>query len=63
MEAYTLLEHDAICIQLKPELVARTVEAIHRIAGDTFLLMAHGDGTFAIPDGAGMYELSYRMVD
>ena len=63
VEAYTLLEHDAICIQLKPELVARTVEAIHRIAGDTFLLMAHGDGTFAIPDGDGMYELSYRMVD
>ena len=30
---------------------------------DTFLLMAHGDGTFAIPDGDGMYELSYRMVD
>lgn len=63
VEVYTRLEHDAICIHLSKELIARTVEAIHRLAGDRFLLLAHGDGTFAIPDGDGLYELSYRMMD
>lgn len=63
VEVYTRLEHDAICIHLSPEYIARTVDALHALVGDRFLLLAHGDGTFAIPDGDGMYELSYRMVD
>lgn len=31
--------------------------------GDTRLFGGHGDGTFAIPDGNGMYEFAYRTVD
>jgi len=27
------------------------------------MIYHHGDGTFAIPDGNGMYELSYRIAD
>ena len=27
------------------------------------MLLAHGDGTFAIPDGAGMLEFVYRIAD
>ena len=31
--------------------------------GNTRLFACHGDGTFAIPDGNGMYDFSYRLVD
>ncbi len=31
--------------------------------GNTRLLGCHGDGTFSIPDGNGMYEFAYRLVD
>ncbi len=31
--------------------------------GDTRLLGCHGDGTYAIPDGDGMYEFAYRLYD
>jgi len=31
--------------------------------GDIRLLGGHGDGTFQIPDGNGMYEFSYRLID
>ena len=31
--------------------------------GDTRLLGCHGDGTFSIPDGNGMYDFAYRLAD
>ena len=31
--------------------------------GNTRLFACHGDGTFAIPDGNGMYEFAYRLAD
>ena len=31
--------------------------------GSSRLFGGHGDGTFAIPDGSGMYEFSYRIAD
>ncbi|MBE6608759.1 MAG: hypothetical protein E7633_09425 [Ruminococcaceae bacterium] len=31
--------------------------------GDTRLFACHGDGTFAIPSGSGMYDFAYRIAD
>ena len=31
--------------------------------GNTRLLACHGDGTFCIPDGNGMYNFAYRLAD
>lgn len=64
IELYETLEHDAICLHyLSTEHIARTVEYIHELSGDRFMIMAHGDGTLAIPDGDGLYELSYQLFD
>ena len=46
-EVYTLLEHDAICIQyLNPAHIARTAALLREMTGDRFLLLAHGDCPF-----------------
>ena len=64
IQLYETLEHDAICLHyLSTEHIARTVEYIHELSGDTFMILTHGDGTLAIPDGAGMYELSYGLIE
>ena len=64
IELYETLEHDAICLHyLSLEHIARTVEYIHELSGDEFMILTHGDGTLAIPDGAGMYELSYGLIE
>lgn len=64
VDIYTRLEHDAICIQyLSMEHTAQTAHYIHELVGDKFMLLAHGDGTLAIPDGDGMYELSYALFE
>ncbi len=64
IQVYDKLEHDAICIQyLSTEHICDTVCYIHKNVGNRFMLMAHGDGTFAIPDGDGMLEFSYRIAD
>ena len=64
IQVYDKLEHDAICIQyLSTEHIADTVGYIHKQVGNRFMLMGHGDGTFAIPDGDGMLDFSYRIAD
>ena len=64
IRVYEALEHDAICIHyLSREHIAQTCEYIKELSGDKFMVMAHGDGTLAIPDGDGMYELSYGMYE
>lgn len=40
-----------------------TARIINRITNGEFLLTAHGDGTFAIPDGDGMLDFVYRIAD
>ena len=63
-QLYETLEHDAICLHyLSTEHIARTVEYIHELSGDRFMILAHGDGTLAIPDGDGLYELSYALFE
>ncbi len=64
VRVYETLEHDAICLHyLNTEHIARTCELIKELTGDRFMILAHGDGTLAIPDGKGMYELSYQMFE
>ncbi len=64
VELYTKLEHDAICLHyLSKEHLIQTAGIIKRITNDAFMLLAHGDGTFGIPDGDGIAELSYRIAD
>ena len=64
VEVYNTLEHDAICIQyLNLEHTGMTAQYIHELVGDRFALLAHGDGTLAIPDGDGMYELSVMLYE
>lgn len=64
IEVYDRLEHDAICIQyLNEQHIKQTIRRLHEFSGDRFMLLAHGDGTFAIPDGAGMLEFVYRIAD
>ncbi len=63
IQVYDTLEHDAICIHLEEPYIAETVRWIREYSGDRFMLLAHGDGTFAIPDGDGMLEFSYRIAD
>jgi uroporphyrinogen decarboxylase len=36
---------------------------VHDIAGDTYMLSANVDGTFAIPSGANMMEFAMRIAD
>jgi len=43
--------------------VADTVKIIRDKTGDEFFIVAHGDATYSIPNGTGMMEFSYRIVD
>ena len=39
------------------------IKRLRERIGNTRMLGCHGDGTFSIPDGNGMYDFSYRLVD
>ena len=64
VKVYTHLEHDAICLHyLNDDHLMKTARIIKEITNDRFMLLTHGDGTFAIPDGNGMEELAYKIAD
>ena len=59
-------EHSAIFIHQNPatlEELERMVEVIRERSGDKYFLLAHGDATFAVPNGSDMEEFSCRMVE
>jgi uroporphyrinogen decarboxylase len=59
-------EHSAIFIHPNPDDPEETMhltDLIRQRSGDRYFIMRHGDATYAIPDGQGMTEFSYRMVD
>ena len=59
-------EHSAIFIHPNPgtpEELDRMVDLIRERSGDDYFLMAHGDATFAIPNGTEMEEFSCRLVE
>ena len=64
IQVHDRLEHDATRMQyLNEEHTIQTIRRLHEYSGDRFMLLAHGDGTFAIPDGDGMLDFAYRIAD
>jgi uroporphyrinogen decarboxylase len=58
--------HDAIFVHPNPggpDEPMRLLDEIRKQSGNTYCLLMHGDPTYAIPDGAGMEEMSLRMVE
>lgn len=41
----------------------RLIDTVRELSGDRYYLLMHGDATYAIPNGAGMEELSLRMME
>ncbi len=39
------------------------IKYMREMVGDEHMIMHHGDGTFAIPDGNDMYEFAYALAD
>lgn len=64
IEVYGELEYSIIPVHyLAADDIQKTARLIRRAAGDRFMLTAHGDGTFEIPDGNDMYEFAYAIAD
>ncbi len=58
--------HSAIFIHPNPgglDGTRRLLELIREKSGDEYYIMAHGDPTWAIPDGNGMMEFSTQMYE
>ena len=59
-------EHSAIFIHANPstdEELARMTDLIRERTGDRYFLMAHGDATFAVPNGAEMEAFACQMAE
>lgn len=59
-------EHSAIFMHPNPgsfEETCRLIDIIREKSGDEYFLMIHGDATYGIPDGNGMLDFSFRLVD
>jgi uroporphyrinogen decarboxylase len=59
-------EHSAIFVHPNPgdvEESIRQLEQVRALDGGRYFTLRHGDATFAIPDGNGMVEFSYRLID
>lgn len=59
-------EWSAILVMAQPwsfESHRRLLERVKKKTGDRYCLLMHGDATFAIPGGDGIYEFSMRTVD
>jgi len=59
-------EHSAIFIHPNPnktEELLHQIELIRKKTGDKYFLMAHGDATFAIPEGNRMMDFCFRLAD
>ncbi len=64
IEVYSALEYSIIPIHyLSLEGIKETANHIRNLTQDTFMLTAHGDGTFSIPDGKEMFEFVYWLHD
>lgn len=49
--------------RLSNENTEKTARLIRKMTGDEYMITAHGDGTFAVPDGNDMYAFAYRIAD
>jgi len=48
---------------LPPEDQCKSFQYVRELAGDTYMLSAFADGTFAIPSGTNMVDFSIRIAD
>ena len=60
--------HDAIFIHSTPGITQienyfELIDIIRNKTNGEYFLMMHGDATYAIPDGNGLLQFSYRLVD
>ncbi|MGL6173114.1 MAG: uroporphyrinogen decarboxylase family protein [Cellulosilyticaceae bacterium] len=58
--------HSAIFVHPNPgdrENVKAILEEIRELSGDKYFLMMHGDPTYSIPDGDGMWDFSAKMYE
>ena len=75
-QVYTSLEYsiipgpymDLFCVPFFHESrICDELKTVHKylldMTGGKVMLAFHGDGTFAIPNGDGMYDFAYRMAD
>mgnify|MGYP000988666640 CR=1 FL=1 len=64
VHVYESLEYSIIPIHyFSLDGIIETARHIRELVGDRFMLTTHGDGTFSIPDGDGMYEFAYALAD
>lgn len=64
IHVYTELGYSILPLHyLSEEHMKETARYINQVTNNEFLLTAHGDGTFAIPDGDGMLDFVYRIAD
>lgn len=65
LSVYTALEYSIIPGPYGlPEAESYQLQRyLRELMGDDRMIGFHGDGTFAIPDGNGIYELAYAMTD
>lgn len=41
----------------------KSIAAIRKLAGEKYMLIVHGDGTYAIPEGNNMLDFTYSLAD
>ena len=64
LEVYGALGYSILPLHyLKEEDLLETARILRKLSGDQYLITAHGDGTYGIPDGNHMYDFSYRLAD
>ncbi len=64
IHVYTELGYSILPLHyLSEEHMKETARYINQVTNNEFLLTAHGDGTFGIPDGDGVLDFVYRIAD
>jgi len=64
LKVFGILEHDAFTVPyFDDETAYEIIQDIRDLSGDDYMLVMHGDGTYAIPDGKGMMEFVLRIAD
>ena len=63
IQVYEALEYDAFNIGYLGPYTAENVKRLRQAGGDKFMMFAHGDGTFAIPDGDTMMDFAIRIAE
>ncbi len=64
LDVYSALEYSILPLHYLDEAgIAFTARHIRKLTGNEWMLTAHGDGTFAIPDGHELEQFVYRIAD